>query len=258
VALPDFVIIGAPRAGTTALWRHLDAHPDISMSRYKELRFFNEGWHKGLDWYEKQFSDEGLRGEATPGYMYDRLALERMAKVIPSARLIVVLRDPVDRAYSQYWFRRGRGLESRSFADSAARYLKPGHYLPHLLNVCEFYPREALKVVVFEDDLVARPEATYRNLCRYLGVREIDHMVSKENSYQQFRSLRLRTFSRRLGTPSSPAPVKRLSNALGRLNARHPGYPPMDDSLRANLAAEFRSDNERLAAWLGRDLRWST
>jgi hypothetical protein len=124
--------------------------------------------------------------------------------------------------------------------------------------VCQLYPREALKVIVFEVDLVARPEATYRNLCRFIGVREIDHVVPKENSYQQFRSLRLRSFTRRLGIPSSPTPVKKLSNALGRLNARHPGYPPMDESLRAHLAARFRSDNERLAAWLGRDLPWST
>src|SRR5688572_19406956 len=105
--LPDFVVIGSMRAGSTSLARYIGAHPSVYMPPKKELHFFDWNWDRGLDWYRAQFRDAtpgAIIGEATPIYIVYREAMERLAKACPEARLLVVLRDPVSRAYSHYWY----------------------------------------------------------------------------------------------------------------------------------------------------------
>ena len=108
--LPDFLILGAQKAGTTSLHFYLNQHPKIVGSSPKEVRFFDrdENYKKGLDWYKKAFKDisrplgRHLYFEATPEYMYRRTAAERIYKFNPKLKFIVLLRDPVKRAYSSW------------------------------------------------------------------------------------------------------------------------------------------------------------
>src|SRR4051812_9019690 len=98
------MIIGAPRSGTTALSRYVGAHPDAFMARIKEVRYFDSLPDLGVDRYAGHFEEgRGARaiGEATPTYMYSTVALRRMRDILPHARLIAILRDPVKRAYSE-------------------------------------------------------------------------------------------------------------------------------------------------------------
>src|SRR4051794_28578727 len=106
--LPDFIVIGTTKGGTTSLWRYLSDHPDIFMPTRKELRFFsnNERWRQGVEWYARQFEGAGehqLVGEASPQYTswprYPHVP-ERMASVVPNAKLIYLVRDPVARTAS--------------------------------------------------------------------------------------------------------------------------------------------------------------
>ncbi|MGH2726565.1 MAG: sulfotransferase domain-containing protein, partial [Actinomycetota bacterium] len=119
--LPNFLILGAMKAGTTSLAYWLGEHPDVFLAPGKELFFFNvpQRWELGVDWYRSQFAgSEGkiARGEATPGYLGHPQAAERIAATLPDVRLIALLRHPADRAYSQYWHNRATGTETRTFA----------------------------------------------------------------------------------------------------------------------------------------------
>lgn len=266
--LPNFLIIGAMRSGTSSLAHYLRGHPDVFMARNKELHFFTDRFERGLDWYRYQFAGSArypVVGEATPTYMYDPVAIERMGAVVPDAKLVAVLRNPVDRAYSHYWHQVEKKRESASFADAVTAeserltgtcgierrtwaYLEKGRYLAQLTNVCDMYPREALQVVLFED-LRDRPGDVFASLCEFLGVecgerpRSLGKIV---NPHINVRSEWVREKARRL-----PKPVRDL---VGRVNAPRAAYPPMAPETRSMLQRHFTADNDALAAWLGRDL----
>jgi sulfotransferase family protein len=181
--LPDFVIIGAMKAATSSLAAYLDAHTEARCSR--ETHFFCCNYDNGIDWYRDHFTDAGaarLIGEKTPHYLHSPEAINRMAALLPGAKLIALLRDPVDRALSHYWHERRRQREPLPFRDALeaeperlARgdmnlgYLQRGRYLPQLEHVVTRYPRDALLVILFED-LRDRPAETFAGVCRFLGI----------------------------------------------------------------------------------------
>jgi len=264
--VPTFLVMGAMRSGTTSLAVYLREHPEVFIPREKELHFFDWRWERGVSWYRERFAGAGTRtavGEATPMYMYYPDARERMASSVPEARLIAILRNPIDRAYSHYWFNRSLAIEDRPFADALAgepvheppgaerhnfMYVDMGRYARQLRAVCEFYPREALLVILFED-LVDRPEQTFSEVCRFLGV---DHtrkpgLAGKPNNeYAEYRSRALQKLAW-----SAPPSVRR---AIRKFNRRRVEYPQMDRALHRELASRLSGDIQDLAAWLGRDL----
>lgn len=260
--LPDFVIVGAGRSGTTSLYRYLGEHPAVFMAMPKEVRYFNKHYSEGIDWYTAHFAAAGedqVVGEATPGYLGNEEAVDRMAATIPDARLIAILRDPVERLYSHYWMDRTR----RKTVETFEKYIESSvqvdrsRYVASLGYLCRFYPRDRL-LVLFYDDLKQRPEAFYQDACRFIGVDEAlapPSLGRTINPYVEFRSLRVRTWSKRL--PRSLTPVKK---AIGRLNTRtHTSYPPMAPATREHLAEYYEKPNADLAEWLGYDIpAWTT
>ena len=264
--LPNFLIIGAMRSGTTSLARYLGSHPDVFMAPQKEVHFFDRNFQRGADWYRSQFRTSGaqLIGEATQTYLFEATVPERMATLVPEARLIAILRDPVDRAYSHYLMNREAGGESLTFMDAlesesrrlasgnpaATRtfsYVKRGLYLQQLLEVCRWFPRAQLHVMLF-DDLRDRPAETYRSLCDWLGLVPFlpTNLGEQLNAHVRFRSVRVRRLAKRLPTVGR--------RAVGALNTYRTPYDPMDPQLRRELKQLFSQPNERLADWLNRDL----
>jgi hypothetical protein len=261
--LPNFFIIGAMRSGTTSLARYVGAHPGVFMAPEKEVHFFDRHHDRGLDWYRSRFAGyEGQPsvGEATQTYLFMPDVPARIAAVVPDAKLIAILRNPVDRAYSHFWMNRSLRTESRQAAEALTAdpakagsvpsfpYLDRGRYLPQLQRVCEHFSRDALHVLLFED-LLARPEETFGAVCTFLGVDPAvrpDNLGRQINKNVAFRSIRVRDFARKLPTP--------VGQVIGRLNRKPFSYPKIDPALRRELAARFTEDNARLAAWLGRDL----
>lgn len=264
--LPDFILIGAMRAGSTSIASYLGAHDDVFVSARKELHFFDWHWNRGVDWYRSQFrgaKSGSMAGEATVSYVVYRETMERLAATCPDVRLLMVLRNPVDRAYSHYWYNRMLGYEPLSFREALAaeagrpsgpaerrtfEYAGRSRYLEQLRRVEEFFPREAVHVVLFED-LTARPGSTFRSVCRFLGVDDSvvpSNVGEAMNGHAVYRSKLVARTQRLL--------PQRIRRATRRMNRKETGYPPMADDVRAGLEEMFSDEIRGLSMWLGRDL----
>jgi hypothetical protein len=205
--LPDFLLIGAPKAGTTALHAALAQHPELFLSEPKEPKYYLCGdspppayrgpgdAHSNREWiWQRQryldlfagAGDNQLAGESTPFYLYHRDARRRIAADLPQAKLVAVLRDPVDRAYSNWMHLWADGLEPCSdvveaCAREAARvdagwapfwhYRGLGMYGRQLSDLFEHFPREQVLTVRYRA-LVDKPHAVLDRVCRFLGVSE--------------------------------------------------------------------------------------
>jgi len=267
--IPDFLIVGAMRSGTTSLYRYLGAHPEVFVLP-KEFQFFTKHWSRGLEWYADQFprSAEGLTlGEATADYFARESAMTHISAAVPGVQLIASLRNPIERAWSHYGLLSERGQEPRSFSaaidDEIALYSEAGAtaegliylghsmYDHHLERCFGLFDRDQLHVIVFED-LKERPGPVYAELCRYLGID--DRFVPEKlgqpvNQYVTFRSLRVRKL-----TQSLPAGPARL---LGRLNTRRDLAPDIPRDVRDRLREFFLPHVERIEDLLDRPLdRW--
>ncbi|MEX2132610.1 MAG: sulfotransferase domain-containing protein, partial [Acidimicrobiia bacterium] len=121
--LPTFLIAGAMRCGTTSLNAYLREHDEITVGQPKEVHFFDQNYERGIDWYLQHFpgSDTAKAiGEATPAYLYFPEVAERIATTLPDVKILLLLRDPVDRAHSHYWHNRSVGREKLEFAEAIA------------------------------------------------------------------------------------------------------------------------------------------
>jgi hypothetical protein len=265
---PTFIIAGAMRAGTTSLTRWLDGHPEVFMAPSKEVHYFDINYSQGPDWYALQFAaarNQPEVGEATPNYLYDPLAMDRIAHDLPDIRLIITLRDPVERAYSHYWHRRSRGGENLSFEQAISveperlkqgdqnrahfSYIDRGRYLAQVARVVDLFQRSSLLFLRF-DDVRDRPSQTFTTISRFL---RIDHGLLPDtvgthaNRFQEFRSLRLRRLGNKL-----PAPVNHLIGRLNRVDVDK--YPPMSPYTRRELAAQYAGERAELQRLTGLDL----
>ncbi|MGZ6825615.1 MAG: sulfotransferase family protein [Mycobacteriales bacterium] len=270
-ALPDWVVLGAPKAGTTTLAAWLNGHPEAHVPPAKEVSYFDLHHARGPAWYAAQFAgaSPGERlGDATPAYLYSDAALDRLRAVAPDARLLVLLREPAARVWSHYWFNRALGLEPRSFERAlraerrdprnapwglTAGYLACSRYVDRLEAVVDRFDREQLLVLMF-DDLRSDPAGTFAAACRHVGIADDvppPDGARAHNVGRQPRSALLQHALMRARAGSWPL---RVGPRLTRLNQRSGGYPSMPDDLREQLRAELAGDTARLAAWLGRPL----
>ena len=231
-ALPGLLVLGAQRGGTTSLYRWLADHPQVHPPLDKEIQFFSVEWTRGIDWYRCHFGPTGdgrLNFEASPYYLYHPCAPDRAASVLPKAKLVALLRDPVSRAWSHYHHNLRLGLESLTFADAIAAeperlageaerlqadptavsfahrhhsYLDRGRYGPQVARW-----REAAGdrlVVLRSEQLFDEPHRTFQRLLEFL---ELD--------------------------PWRPPDY-------GRASRRTASTPPMPERLRAELSVGFR------------------
>ena len=272
MTLPNFLVIGAPKAGTTSLHLHLRAHPQVFMPDLKEPRFFGyegEGERlkfpiRTLEEYAALFdavTDEIAIGEATPHYLVYPHAAQRIHALIPQARLIASLRDPVERSYSVYQMNlRNRGVnEGVPFVEAIRkdRNLRET-YGDMLARYFALFPPEQLKVILLED-LEKAPQATIRGLYGFLGVDPEfvpADLLKVANPGGEPRSKllhgllsdpRLRQFSRAF-FPNA------LAERLRGLRSRNLEKQPLKPEDRRAAIGFFREDILRTQDLIGRDL----
>jgi hypothetical protein len=297
MALPDFFVIGAPKAGTTALHAALVGHPQLFLSPVKEPKFFlcdgpppRQGGpgdaHSYREWvwerteYERLFADApsgALRGEATAFYLQDLDAHRRIAETVPGARLIMVLRDPVDRAYSNWAHLWADGLEPISdflaaCAEEAGRtaagwapiwrYLETGRYGHQIRHLRTLFAAEQLHFVRYQT-LVDEPAATLDGVCRFLGVAEgmIDEAPPRNvggyvppTLYTQLLQEAFRAGAS-AGSHFPPQVWRKASLPLQWLIQRRPQHrPELAEWDRATLIDHFSDDIDIVEAETGWDL----
>ncbi len=260
--LPDFLIVGTKRGGTTSLFNYLLEHPSVlpmfpAARGKKSPYYFFEEYHRGAVWYRSHFPTQAYRrrmerilgnpvvaGEGSPYYLYDPWGAEKIHELMPDVKSIILLRDPVKRAYSHYWERVGQGSEPLSFRDALAAesqrlatehdrmmadrnfysrehdfhsYRDRGIYLPQLQRWFEKFPRENV-LILRSEDLYADEQAILNQTCDFLGIPH--HTMS---SFKQH-------------------------------NEQRPD--PMPDDIREELREFYAPHNEQLYAYLGRDFGW--
>ena len=202
--LPNLLVIGAQRCGTSSLFKYLGAHPQGKASIRKEVRFFTEFYDKGVDWYRSHFPialgngpSSSICFEVTPDYLLDPRAPKRVIDLLPDVRVIVLLRDPVDRAFSQYRHNRRQGTEWLPFREALAReaerivpallkleacpeipapkdflrysYLERGRYANQLQRWKNFVDDDRM-LVLRSEDLFEDPRATFQEILSFLGL----------------------------------------------------------------------------------------
>lgn len=248
---PDFLIIGAAKAGTSALYWYLCRRPDVLPARTAEVHYFDLHFDKGHRWYRSHFprtqpfaASGTLTGEASPYYLFHPLVPQRVARTLPEVRLIAMLRNPVDRAYSHWAHRHRQGLETMPFEGALSReknvleqatrtlltkphttspahrsssYLARGLYLDQLQRWERHVPLDRTLIVVSER-LFAEPASMLPAIHRHLGI-------------------------------GAPEPGDFSPANVGR-------YEQMAPATRAQLADYFRKPNQQLADYLGFDPGW--
>lgn len=279
-ALPTLIVIGGLKCGTTSLHHYLGLHPEIGMSRPKELNFFVEelNWGLGEDWYANHFSaSDPVRGETSPHYTNEPRfsgVAERMRRVLgPETKLVYMVRHPVDRLLSHYLHNVGGGYEARSMdealADPESAYVQRSLYAMQVEAYLEHFGAEAVAVVTREE-LRDEREATMRRLFELVGVdpdfnspqfaREWETGSAKGGGGFRLmdRAVRmpgLRALDRNFDRlPESLRwMVERIVHDPGSGEAPKPELPA---DLRARLVENFRPDVERLEAICGRSFGW--
>ena len=246
--LPTALIIGAQKAGTTALYSWLRGHPAVVGPSWKEVNYFDRRYAKGERWYRGNFPrarGATVVAEASTGYLLHPLAPQRAKELLPDARLVALLRDPVSRAYSHYQHEAALGREPLSFEDAIDAedermggelermvvdpayfshawwnytYLARGRYAEQLERWLAVFPEDQLLVVPTQD-LAERPAETYARVLAHVG-----------------------------------AGAHELSE-YPRIYARD--YDEMRPETRRRLSDEFAESNARLYELLGRDLGWT-
>jgi len=254
-SLPDFLIVGTQKGGTTELYDQLTRHPRVMASLTKEVHFFDVNYHRGLGWYSTFFParavsqcdppEQCVTGEASPCYIFHPSTARRVRATIPHVKIIMLLRDPVNRAYSHYHHEVRLGYETRPFEDAIVEepvrlrgekekmlandeyysesymhysYLSRGIYVDQVKTWREHFP-EAQLLVLQSEDFFADMSGTLRQVYDFLGVAHME--------------------------PAKLRPHRAFP------------YPKLDKGTRQYLYEYFRPYNQQLCDYLGRTFSWS-
>lgn len=247
--LPNWIIVGAQRSSSSSLFKYLTAHPQVGAPCEKEVHYFDNNYHRGIHWYLGHFPTRNgnrITGEASPYYMAHPWAPRRIAKDLPDVKILAVLRNPVDRAYSHFIHERALRREPyASFADALAHeseriageeekmladpsyysynhhnfsYVARGRYAEQIERLFDLFSRERV-MVLSSERLSVEPAKVYAEILKFLGL---------------------------------PAYEPRQ---FVRHNERN--YAPMDAQVHARLHDYFAPPNERLFNLLGTDFGWN-
>ena len=271
--MPNLIIIGAIKSGTTSLHHYLSLHPEVAMSTPKELHFFSldRNWKRGLAWYEGHFKREAkIRGESSPSYTrYPLLTQtpERMYSVIPQAKLIYILRDPVTRLVSEYRQRLADGTDLRPLPEiledlKENQYVYNSKYYTQIQQYLGYYPEENIFITTIEE-LNKYPKPTMQKIFRFLEISPaFDHPDFSRKLHKsddkrlknpvglfltrKFRNSELKNRIR----AALPSVINEMYVSMSRSNIKV-AAPILSDELKQRLITELKADTDRLRSFTG-------
>lgn len=272
MTLPNLLIVGAAKCGTSSLHHYLDQHPDVSMSRPKETNFFvREDWLERMDWYESRFdAAAAVRGEASPAYSlypYFRQVPERAHSLVPDAKLIYLVRDPLARLVAHYVEMYGLHFEHRPFEaavgdleDERNLYVAGSRYATQVERYLRYFPGDRL-LVLEQDELRDERQRTLRRVFGFLEVdpdfhsQDFDRELNTRAEKVRLRGAGLllaRAGLIRLGRRVPLRLRAPLSRRVKRAVTREIEPPRLEGELRARLSEALQPEVDRLRALTGR------
>lgn len=281
---PDFFMVGAPKSGTSSLYNYLLQHPGVFMSYPKEPHFFYNRsapgspvlQEKSLKGYLDLFTgvSEGVcAGEASTSYLWSASTASEIKLLQPEAKIIILLRDPVDRAYSHYWHQARDGIEPLGFEEALQAeperirqgrwhglyYVDNSLYADQVRRYLDTFGHEAVRVYLFED-LIRDTQGRCRDVFEFLGL-DPDAPVEIGRAYNTGGAPKSKLFARLVRMQAIKGPLKSVLPTAFRGNlgdwlrtSNNKPAPEMDSKTRARLRAVFDEDVLRLEALIGRDL----
>jgi len=282
---PDFIGIGMRKCGTTWLAEMLKAHPEVGFSREKEVSFFNNIWAlvekpqkskletEGIESYEKYFNKGRVIGEWSVTYAADPNVAERIKHYFPDVKILVSLRNPVERAVSFYNHAKNVRLidESKNFEEAIKKhtdYIGGGMYYPQLKLYFDLFPKEQIKIILL-DDIEKDSRAVVRDLYNFLGVDSsfVPEGINEKTNVS--RKVRYKFFYKLVVTillhfknlvPKNARPYarifgkKKILSSIDRHTSQPFESPPLKEKTRRHLLEVFKPDIERTAKLIDRDL----
>jgi len=240
---PEFIIISAYKAGTTAMWYNLDKHPKIHMAKKKEsveMNFWGlQFYKKGHDWYKSFFEDDYICGEKTPGYYLSKKSIRQIHKHIPKCKIIMCVRNPVDRAYSHYQMNYKTAASQSNFTYQLfqRRYARAGKYFTLLENnVLPFFDKSQLYVIVMEH-MKKNTSEEMKKVFEFIGVEDLN-----------FSSKEIDPIIRKNKTRNETVKINRNENFY-RVWSRH--KEKLTGPMRKQLIDYYRPFNRQLYEFLG-------
>ncbi|MCU1460202.1 MAG: hypothetical protein JWO37_277 [Acidimicrobiales bacterium] len=266
--LPSFLVLGAPKCGTTSMHFWMAARPDVFVPAVKETHFLTKYGTRGLRWYATHFADApdgAVVGEVASTYLGSPSAPLLAGAWLPGIRVIAFLRDPADRAWSHFWMQqamwggddppgpvlRRQMADPTDFEIPHEIYIEEGIYAPHLEAWADAVGRDSV-CVLLTDELAADPEATYRRVCRHIG---IDADPVPDVVGERFNETKPARHPALLRLMLKTRAWDRLPGRLGvQIDTwnRMDRVPPLPADLRKELVTFYEPHLDALEAWLGR------
>jgi hypothetical protein len=278
---PTFIGLGGQKCASSWLYAVFKDHPDVFVSNPKELNFFSSFFDRGHQWYESHFTAGAGRaavGEISPSYLSDRDAPSRAREYNPNFRILLALRDPVERAYSNhlhnvrlgYW--QGSDLSFEAGLACTSMYVEQSRYAKHLQAWLEYFQKDRV-LIILQEEIATDPQAQARLVYEFLGIgrNHVSDIVGQRTNESYLpRSRGRERFIREVGAWTQRAGlgwVERGMRRLGVVSALHRGnrldirkiVPPMHDQTRRMLIGKLGPDTLALAKLMGRrSLPWKT
>jgi hypothetical protein len=285
--LPNFLVIGAEKSATTWLYNRLKEHPDIFMPETKEIHFFNKydsnfnekdifnennlGYYKK---FFKRFNGEKAIGEVTPMYLCDPYAPKRIKQILPKVKLIAILRNPIDRAYSHYWMAKSKGHTDLNFKkiveNKEDKFIKRGLYFNQLKKYYDLFDQCQIKIIIFSE-IKKNEELVLKDIYNFLDVNSdfiTENLNNRENSSSKYRSKFLVNFISRtsdlfrlklkMGFIINFLKKIGVADFIKNINKESYNYPKMKDEYREKLIDYYKKENYRLSKLINKNLDyWS-
>jgi len=249
--LPNFVFIGPDKSGSTWINKILNNHSSVYVSPAKDTYYFDRNYFRGKSWYLNQFPNSSkfpVVAEVCHDYLFSPIAAERIASDLPDVRLMVTLREPIDRAYSAYLYMRALGMTRLSFEDAVLEYpnlLRNGLYALHLESYFSLFEKSRIYVSVF-DDLNSDPQLFADHLFGYLGVDSISLSPSLQSAERAASQARFEILTRCVKQSANLARQMGAPKLIGKVKSRpfvsKVLYRPLASAARPAISERTRSE----------------